>query len=445
MTNYAVNMGLSNGFVWKVRGKAVSAQWCEELTAILGVCRATGGPDADLRIEQGKFRAGQPFDPSTLLELSSHGVASPRRSYVRAWSDLVLLRHEELAYVIAGLGEVSDREGRIDQMRRAMLPFYEAVAARGGLPLHAALAEIGGQGVILAGVSGAGKSTCCRRFPAPWRILSDDLAVVVPCEDGTLRAHPLPTWSAVKAQTVERPCVLRQSVPVRAIFFLVHSDAESAVPVGAGRAALSIYDAAMQVFMSVDFASGIPGGSTYTRNYSRMQQKWLLPYLRLFSRSVSGAVFGNALKGPWIKWAGPSIRKGKTIFTNSLRGNGARPPCKDGMTGLGEENRNALFCRGESMRPLLRPGDRIRFVPCRVEEVRRGDVIIFIPPGQKERVVHRVVSAGPGGIRTKGDANPCRDTGNLRQEDIVGRAVSVEREAGRFPLRAASRGACSPH
>jgi hypothetical protein len=69
----------------------------------------------------------------------------------------------------------------------------------------------------------------------------------------------------VKALTVERPCVLRQSVPVRAIFFLVHSDAESAVPVGAGRAALSIYDAAMQVFMSVDFAAGIPGGSTYMR------------------------------------------------------------------------------------------------------------------------------------------------------------------------------------
>jgi signal peptidase I len=104
------------------------------------------------------------------------------------------------------------------------------------------------------------------------------------------------------------------------------------------------------------------------------------------------------------------------------------------MTGLGEENRNALFCRGGSMRPLLRPGDRIRFVPCRVEEVRRGDVIIFTPPGQEERVVHRVVSTGPGGIRTKGDANPCRDTGNLRQEDIVGRAVSVERNGKVTPV-----------
>jgi len=259
------DIGLSNGFSWKVRGDAVTAQWSEELAAILGVSCKTGAPDADLRIERVEFGPGQPFNPSALPGLSSHGVASPDRWFARAWSDLVLLRHEELAYVIAGLGVVSDREGRIEQMRRAMLPFYEAVAAKGGLPLHAALAEIGGQGVILAGISGAGKSTCCRRFPAPWRILSDDMAIVVPCEDGALRAHPLPTWSAVKAQSVERPCIIRHSVPVRAIFFLVQSCSESAVPLAGGRAALSIYDAAMQVFMSVDYSAGIPGASAYTR------------------------------------------------------------------------------------------------------------------------------------------------------------------------------------
>jgi len=61
-------------------------------------------------------------------------------------------------------------------------------------------------------------------------------------------------------------------------------------------------------------------------------------------------------------------------------------------------------------------------------------VIIFIPPGQKERVVHRVVSTGPEGVRTQGDANPCRDTGELRQKDIVGRAVSVERNRMVLPV-----------
>jgi hypothetical protein len=107
---------------------------------------------------------------------------------------------------------------------------------------------------------------------------------------------------------------------------------------------------------------------------------------------------------------------------------------EDGMTRTGEANSNAVFCRGESMRPLFRPGDRIEFAPCRIEELKRGDVIIFVQPGKQERVVHRVVSKGPEGIRTQGDANPRLDAGELRQEDIVGRAVSVERGARAMPV-----------
>ena len=104
------------------------------------------------------------------------------------------------------------------------------------------------------------------------------------------------------------------------------------------------------------------------------------------------------------------------------------------MSETGEKASGAVFCRGESMRPLLRPGDRIVFAPCRVEELKRGDVIIFILPGQRERVVHRVISTGPAGIQTKGDANPYGDAWGLRQEDIVGRAVSVERGGRAIPV-----------
>ena len=104
------------------------------------------------------------------------------------------------------------------------------------------------------------------------------------------------------------------------------------------------------------------------------------------------------------------------------------------MSETGDKASGAVFCRGDSMRPLLRPGDRIVFAACRVEELRRGDVIIFHPPGKQERVVHRVVSNGPEGIRTQGDANPCRDTGALRQDDIVGRAVSLERGGRVIPV-----------
>jgi signal peptidase len=99
-----------------------------------------------------------------------------------------------------------------------------------------------------------------------------------------------------------------------------------------------------------------------------------------------------------------------------------------------EKKDNAVFCRGESMSPLFRPGDRICFEPCRIEDLRRGDVIIFNAPGQEERVVHRVVSTGPVGIRTKGDANLSRDSWAIRQEDILGRAVSVERGGRTIPV-----------
>jgi len=104
------------------------------------------------------------------------------------------------------------------------------------------------------------------------------------------------------------------------------------------------------------------------------------------------------------------------------------------MSGTGQTDNNAVFCRGESMRPLFRPGDRIRFVPCRAEEVRPGDVIIFVPPGRDERVVHRVVSTGPDGIRTKGDANPYGDVWELQQVDIIGRAEALERDGRVTPV-----------
>ncbi|OPY06064.1 MAG: hypothetical protein A4E67_01638 [Syntrophaceae bacterium PtaB.Bin038] len=44
-----------------------------------------------------------------------------------------------------------------------------------------------------------------------------------------------------------------------------------------------------------------------------------------------------------------------------------------------------IFCRGESMRPLFRPGDRVRIVACRIKDLRRGDVIIFNSPRRHKK------------------------------------------------------------
>jgi signal peptidase len=102
---------------------------------------------------------------------------------------------------------------------------------------------------------------------------------------------------------------------------------------------------------------------------------------------------------------------------------------KDRVTRLEKRPDGHLFCRGESMRPLFRPGDRIHFALCRVEDLRQGDVIIFILPGREERIVHRVVSTGPGGIRTRGDSNPGKDPWCLTGDQILGRVVAIERRS----------------
>ena len=62
------------------------------------------------------------------------------------------------------------------------------------LLVHAALVAQGDEGYVLAGESGAGKSTAAARVPPPWRAPADDLLAAVATPGGCALV-PLPTWS----------------------------------------------------------------------------------------------------------------------------------------------------------------------------------------------------------------------------------------------------------
>lgn len=82
---------------------------------------------------------------------------------------------------------------------------------------------------------------------------------------------------------------------------------------------------------------------------------------------------------------------------------------------------------GPSMRPLLKPGDLLFVVPYRGARVRRGDVVVFSPPGGRGLITHRVVS-GRGNIwRTCGDNNDRVDPWPLATENIIGKVTHVQR------------------
>ncbi len=78
------------------------------------------------------------------------------------------------------------------------------------------------------------------------------------------------------------------------------------------------------------------------------------------------------------------------------------------------------------MNPVFRDGDALRLVTCN-GTVRRGDVIVFMPPDSDRKIIHRVVSVGPTGIRTRGDNNGSGDPWDLKPHEIIGRVVSLRR------------------
>jgi len=67
-----------------------------------------------------------------------------------------------------------------------------------------------------------------------------------------------------------------------------------------------------------------------------------------------------------------------------------------------------------SMRPLAQPGDMAITTGVPTSALRVGDVIVIVPPGDRQPVMHRIASlavdpAGHVSVTTKGDANNVAD------------------------------------
>ena len=88
---------------------------------------------------------------------------------------------------------------------------------------------------------------------------------------------------------------------------------------------------------------------------------------------------------------------------------------------------DATLYRGPSMSPTLKPLDMLHVVPYDGRRIRPGDVVVFRHPSSSHKVVHRVVSAGPGGVRTRGDNCLAADTWVLDPDSILGYVSHADR------------------
>lgn len=109
--------------------------------------------------------------------------------------------------------------------------------------------------------------------------------------------------------------------------------------------------------------------------------------------------------------------------------------------GLLSHGQVKLDFRGSCMRPLLRDGDRILIRPVSLNTLRPGDIITFMADGRlySHRYIKRV-DPGSGAPRliTKGDRSPDLDRWRIAPDEVLGRAVSVEKKGKMLDLETAA-------
>jgi SynChlorMet cassette protein ScmC len=178
----------------------------------------------------------------------------------------------------------------------------------GSLFCHAGLVEKDGKGVLLAASGGTGKSTCCRRIPAPWQALADDQVLVLAGKEAQYRVHPMPTWSEFLRGCFEKVWNVGDSYPLAAVFFLQQGETDEVEPLPQWQAAACIYKAAVE--------AGLIGLLGMDRDEQRLYKERLFNNACKLARAVPGYNLKVSLNGKFWKEIDKTIRA--CSFTNNL-------------------------------------------------------------------------------------------------------------------------------
>lgn len=227
----------------------------------LGLALADG---SRWRVEAADPRAGDALE--RLRQLARLRADHPGPALrLRVWGESAAAGGHRDGFVVAGLscdgraptiGEPPAAPGEINchlppagdfpeaalALKILNVPAYHALL-RHGLLLHAALVAHAGRGFLLAGRSGAGKSTASARVPPGWEALSDDMALVVRAPGDGWRVHPWPTWGAV-INGVGGSWPVERALPLEGIFFLEQAPREDARRLGGGQSACLLNESA---------------------------------------------------------------------------------------------------------------------------------------------------------------------------------------------------------
>ena len=228
---------LVSQMAWHIRADEAALPLAEDFCRILKLKPGLPTPGSRLVLicRSEASVGGSRFLPSVPAAAREQGL--PREGWTpenhglfRLWS------HAERPDVICEAIGGPDRDVDIYRMQLMVKAVSHGVRHAGGFPLHAALVEHEGLGILLAGHGGIGKSTCCRRLPATWKVFCDDQTLIVP-HGSAYVAHPLPTWSEHLAGNTSLSWEIESHATIAAVFFLEQSSTDAVVRMGQGKAA----------------------------------------------------------------------------------------------------------------------------------------------------------------------------------------------------------------
>jgi len=184
---------------------------------------------------------------------SDHGIlrrilvlVNARKSAISPVTFHVPLSSDSDGFVVCALQPCAGRDGLFIQLMQLSSIIARDAQTHGGVLLHGALAELGGNGVILAAPGGTGKTTASSRLPAPWNSLCDDTTLVVRDSQGSYWAHPWPTWSSFLWGGSGGRWDVQKAVSLKGIFFLTQALKERIESVGDGQAVSLLAECAAQ-------------------------------------------------------------------------------------------------------------------------------------------------------------------------------------------------------
>jgi SynChlorMet cassette protein ScmC len=242
------SLTLSDGCSWLLSGINESVRWVDKFATILELekSRLNGSPKL---IFSSKVASNGTINRTSDCVAANLSYRAPNAGWSVSHPDSLRVwcykNTPDLVCEVENNHESPEIE--IINMWLALHPIYQRSMCVGGLPFHAGLIELDGQGVLLAAPGNTGKSTCCCRLPNYWKPLCDDEALVVFDKQKRYRAHPFPTWSDYLWKDSKKTWNVQYSVPLTGVFFLEQAAVDEIKRIGEGQAAVLMAESATQV------------------------------------------------------------------------------------------------------------------------------------------------------------------------------------------------------